>query len=100
MVGKDYKAGGIAKNSAKISPSLSIFLSLYVYRERFPCLHGLIKTQEGLGEFETVMQTRDEVEGLHKCQEFSQTLFHCFYKITSSQNYNLEKDKRIILIKT
>ena len=27
-------------------------------RKRFPCLHSLIWTQEGLGEFETVMQTR------------------------------------------
>ena len=50
----------------------------------------------GLGEFETVMQTRDEVEGLHNCREFSQPLeclyqamqiqekvFYCFYKLTS-----------------
>ena len=27
-----------------------------------------------MGEFETVLQTRDEVEGLHKCREFSQPL--------------------------
>ena len=40
-------------------------------RKRFPCLHSLMKTREGLGEFETVMQTRDEVEGLHNCREFS-----------------------------
>ena len=26
-------------------------------RKRFPCLHSLIWTREGLGEFETVMQT-------------------------------------------
>ena len=73
-------------------PSLSInYLS---NRKRFPCLHSLIQTREGLGEFETVMQTRDEVEGLHNCREFSQRLqclyqamqtqekvFYCFYKI-------------------
>ena len=73
-------------------PSLSInYLS---NRKRFPCLHSLIQTREGLGEFETVMQTRDEVEGLHNRREFSQRLeclyqamqtqekvFYCFYKI-------------------
>ena len=36
--------------------------------------HSLIQTREGLGEFEIVMQTRDEVEGLHNCREFSQSL--------------------------
>ena len=40
-------------------------------RKRFPCLHSLILTREGLGEFETFMQTRDEVDGLHNCREFS-----------------------------
>ena len=63
-------------------------------RKRFPCLHSLIQTREGLGEFETVTQTREEVEGLHNCREFSQRLeclyqamqtqekvFYCFYKI-------------------
>ena len=35
-------------------------------RKRFLCLHSLTETQEGLGEFKTVMQTRDEVECLHK----------------------------------
>ena len=73
-------------------PSLSInYLS---NRKRFPCLRSLIQTREGLGEFETVMQSRDEVEGLHNCREFSQRLeclyqamqtqekvFYCFYKI-------------------
>ena len=32
-----------------------------------------------LGEFEIVMQTRDEVEGLHNCREFSQRL-ECLYQ--------------------
>jgi len=36
-------------------------------RKRFPCLRSLIWAQEGLGEFETFMQARDEVEGLHSC---------------------------------
>ena len=48
-------------------------------RKRFPCLHSLIVTREGLGEFETVMQTRDEVEGLHNRLEFSQPL-SCLYQ--------------------
>ena len=64
-------------------------------RKRFLCLHSLIQTREGLGEFEAVMQNRDEVEGLHNRREFSQLLeclyqamqtqekvFYCFYKIT------------------
>ena len=60
------------------------------------------------------MQTRGEVEGLHNCREFSQPLeclyqamqtqekvFYCFYKITSSKNYNAGKDEKfILLIKT
>ena len=60
------------------------------------------------------MQTRDEVEGLHNCREFSQPLeclyqametqekvSYCFYKITSSKNYNAGKDEKfILLIKT
>ena len=63
-------------------------------RKRFPCFHSLIQTREGLGEFETVMQTEDEVEGSHNCREFSQRLeyvyqamqtqvkvFYCFYRI-------------------
>ena len=53
-------------------------------RKRFPCLHRLIKTREGLGEFETVMQTRDEVEGLHYCREFSQRL-ECLHQATQTQ---------------
>ena len=41
-------------------------------RKRFPCLRSLIETREGLGEFETVMPTQDEVESLHNWREFSQ----------------------------
>ena len=67
-----------------------------------------------MGEFETLMQTRDEVEGLHNWQEFSQPL-ECLYqamqtqdksllllyKITYSKNYNAGKgEKLILLIKT
>ena len=37
-------------------------------------LHDLtahhLSNREGLGEFETVVQTRDEVEGLHYCRDF------------------------------
>ena len=43
-------------------------------RKRFPCLHSLIETLKGLGEFSTVMQTRDKVKDLHNCREFSQPL--------------------------
>ena len=41
-------------------------------------------TREGLGEFETVMQTQDEVEGLHNCREFSQPL-ECLYQAMQTQ---------------
>ena len=53
-------------------------------RKRFPCLHSLIETQEGLGGFETVMQTQDEVEGLHYCRELSQPL-ECLYQAMQTQ---------------
>ena len=62
-------------------PPLHLYLS---NRKRFPCLHSLIKTRQGLGEFETVMQTRDEVEGLHNCREFFQTL-ECLYQDMQTQ---------------
>ena len=86
--------GGITRCTSRQShtPPLIYHLS---NRKRFPCLHSLIQTREGLGEFETVMQTRDEVEGLHNRREFSQPLeclyqdmqtqekvFYCFYRIT------------------
>ena len=42
-------------------------------------MYSLIQIREGLREFETVMQTRHEVEGLHNCREFSQPL-KCLYQ--------------------
>ena len=51
----------------------SNFKLLYLSnRALFPCLHSLIYTRGGLGEFETVMQTRDVVEGMHNFREFFQ----------------------------
>ena len=44
-------------------------LSYKSNRVLFPCLHSLILTLKGSGEFSTVMQTRDYVLGL---LEFSQ----------------------------
>ena len=55
-------------------------------RKRFPCLHSLILTREGLGELETVRQTRDEVEGLHNCLKFSQQL-ESLYQAMQTQGY-------------
>ena len=37
-----------------------------------------------MGKFETVMQTRDEVESLHNCREFSQPL-SCLYQAMQTQ---------------
>ena len=53
-------------------------------RKRFLCLHSLISTQEGLGEFETVKQTRDKIEGLQN--KYRQKGFYCFYKLTFPRN--------------
>ena len=53
-------------------------------RKRFPCLHSLIYTREALAEFQTVMQTRNEVEGLHNCREFSLRL-ECLYQAMQTQ---------------
>ena len=50
-------------------------LSIIIYlsnRVLFPYLYSLIKTQGGLGEFVTVMQTLYYVSDLHNFQEFSQ----------------------------
>ena len=52
--------------------------------KRFPGLHSQIQTRERLGEFETVLQTRDEVEGLHNCREFFQRL-ECLYQAMQTQ---------------
>ena len=81
-------------------------------RKRFLCLHSLIETREGLGKFETVVQTRDEVEGLHYCRDFPnpstvsirickhrKKVFYCFFK----KNFQERKSKTILfraLIKT
>ena len=42
------------------------------------------RNREGLGEFETVVKTRDEVEGLHNCREFSQPL-ECLHQVMQTQ---------------
>ena len=39
---------------------------------------------ERVGEFETVLQTWDEVEGLHNCWEFSQPL-ECLFQAMQTQ---------------
>ena len=57
-------------------------------RQRFPCLHSLIQTRQGLGEFETVMQTCDEVEGFNNCREISQRL-ECLYQAMQTQEKSL-----------
>ena len=48
-------------------------------RKRFPCLHSLIQTREGLGEFETVMQLSSVY--IRLCKHRGK-VFYCFYKIT------------------
>ena len=48
----------------------------------------LVIKLEALGEFSTVMQTRDEVEGLHNCLEFSQPL-SCLYQAIYANTANV-----------
>ena len=50
----------------------------------FLCLHSLIQTPEGLGEFETVMQPEMKWECLHNYHEFSQRL-ECLYQAMQTQ---------------
>ena len=45
---------------------------------------GQKHTGKELGEFETLMQTRDEVEGLHNFRDFSQPLV-CLYQAMEAQ---------------
>ena len=48
----------------------------------------LVIKLEALGEFSTVMQTRDEVEGLHNCLEFCQPL-SCLYQAIYANTANV-----------
>ena len=68
-------AGSLTRNfSSPITKQRS------VHQFTHGCINvSLIETLGGLGEFSTVMQTRDEVEGLHNCLEFSQPL-SCLYQ--------------------
>ena len=53
--------------------SLLCIIVLYLSnRVLFQCLHSLVLTLGGSGEFLKVMQTRDIVKRLHNCLEFSQ----------------------------
>ena len=56
------------------------------------CLHSLIQTLEGLGEFLTVMQTLDFVSGLHDSLKFFQPL-ECLYQAMQTQ------EKSFLLLK-
>ena len=68
---------------------------IYAIENVFLCLHSLIQTPEGLGEFETVMQPEMKWECLHNYHNSPNALsvyirlckhrkkvFYCFYKIT------------------
>ena len=68
--------------------SQDVFVGLHLHSSS-EVLHKNIKEKclVGLGEFETVMQTRrtrDEVEGLHNYREFSQPL-ECLYQDMQTQ---------------
>ena len=54
-------------------------------RKHFSCLHSLIETREGLGEYETVMQTRDKVDrGFAEGSRLLPTL-ECLYQAMQIQ---------------
>ena len=57
---------------------------IYAIENVFLCLHSLIQTTEGLGEFETVMQPEMRRECLHNYHEFSQRL-ECLYQAMQTQ---------------
>ena len=63
----------IGKHGCDVS-DLRVFLRIDFIKakEHFCVLHSLILKLGGLGEFSKVMETRDVVEGLHNCLEFSQ----------------------------
>ena len=81
----------LAKNTGPPDSRYERVLQLSGNRKRFPCLHSLMWTREGLGEFETVMQTRDEVEGVDNCREFYQPL-ECLYQAMQTP------EKRFLLL--
>ena len=60
-----------AKNVSSLSHDLGLMLRSRGHlsnSKRFPCLRSMILTQGRLEEFETVMQTRDEVDSLRNSQ--------------------------------
>ena len=61
----------ITDNSYLTIPILRRFLLKLDKRGRFSCFIASSKHEGELGEFETVMQIQDAVEGLHNCREFS-----------------------------
>ena len=40
--------------------AMYVYVQLYLRTENVFCLHSSIKTREGLGEFQTAIQTRDD----------------------------------------
>ena len=53
------------------------------------CVCVETETLEVLGEFLTVMQTRDEVEGLHNCREFSQPLSSLYQAMKTRETFSI-----------
>ena len=66
----------VCKHGCDVS-DLPVFLRIILYKQSlwehvFPSLQSLTLSLGGLEEFSKVMQTRDVVESLHNCLEFSQ----------------------------
>ena len=77
----------------------------------FPCLPNLIKTCEGLGEFQIVIQKKTQVDGLQNFLEFSQLpkcsdeatqtwkkVLYCIYKILLKKMCESNTSKLCLLI--
>ena len=60
--------------------SLNQDIQLPLNGKLFRRLYTLILTRVGLWKYDTVMQTRDTVKGLHNFREFEKVPF-CFHKI-------------------
>ena len=83
----------------------SKLLAIYAIYDVFRVSIASSKHEGELGEFETVMQTRDTVKGLHPCREFSQLprvdeametrkkVLYCSYKIFVKDNSTIEGNK-------
>ena len=54
------KSASFENQDNGVCMAMYVYVQLYLSTENVFCLHSSIKTREGLGEFETAIQTRDD----------------------------------------